>query len=689
MPIRPYKSLVLAVALAAAGASAQDNTLESIVVTADRQQSVLRDLSSSITTVNAEALKTVQAVHINEALMRVPGTWVSRGNGQEHLTAIRSPVLSGAGSCGSFQMSQDGIPLHGVGFCNVNQLFEANSEQAGAVEVIRGPGSVLFGANALHGSINVISAPVQDETGGSLSLEAGSYGYKRVLGSLNVNQGAHGLRLDANGTSDEGYKHDSGYDQQKFTLSHRYRGNGLTATTVLNGSNLNQETAGYVEGFEAYKDAALKKFNPNPEAYRDVQSLRLHSRIDIDLSSGMLSLTPYFRRMDMDFAQHFLPGVPLEENGHDSFGLQTMYSQASGPLQWMAGIDYEYSDGYLRETQFQPADPDNAFLNATLPIGRHYDYEVVAQMISPYAQLRWELGARDQLNLGLRYEWREYDYDNAMSAGRLREDGTPCPMGGCRYSRPADRSDDFDNVSAQIGWIHDFDDSQQLYVNVARAFRVPETSEMYRLQNAQVVADLDSEELLGVELGYRATRGSLSYSAALYHMDKDNVIFQDSDRNNVSGGETRHKGVEFGLDYALSDTLRWQFAASYARHHYGANIAPQGVTVNIDGNEIDTSPKWTGSSQLLWEVAAGHSLEAEWVHMGSYYTNEANTNKYEGHDLLNLRWLASLPNNWNLGLRVTNLLDRDYAERADFGFGNDRYFVGQPRSWYLTLGTSF
>ena len=32
-----------------------------------------------------------------------------------------------------------------------------------------------------------------------------------------------------------------------------------------------------------------------------------------------------------------------------------------------------------------------------------------------------------------------------------------------------------------------------------------------------------------------------------------------------------------------------------------------------------------------------------------------------------------------------NLADREYAERADFGFGEERYFVGAPRSLYLGL----
>ena len=32
-----------------------------------------------------------------------------------------------------------------------------------------------------------------------------------------------------------------------------------------------------------------------------------------------------------------------------------------------------------------------------------------------------------------------------------------------------------------------------------------------------------------------------------------------------------------------------------------------------------------------------------------------------------------------------NLTDTDYAERADYGFGQERYFVGEPRSLFWTL----
>ena len=116
-------------------------------------------------------------------------------------------------------------------------------------------------------------------------------------------------------------------------------------------------------------------------------------------------LTPYIRDTDMEFLMHFLPGTPVEENGHSSFGLQSMYSSMlTTDLEWIAGIDLEFTDGYLRQTQ--------AGGFGSFPAGRQYDFDVDAQLISPYAQFKFQSTEKDQLSLGLRYELLEYDYDN-------------------------------------------------------------------------------------------------------------------------------------------------------------------------------------------------------------------------------------------------------------------------------------
>ena len=92
---------------------------------------------------------------------------------------------------------------------------------------------------------------------------------------------------------------------------------------ITQSANLNQETAGSVDGFEAYKDSDLQDANPNPEAYRDAWSMRLYSAASTQLNdSSTLEITPYVRANDMEFLMHFLPWQPVEENDHQSLGLR-------------------------------------------------------------------------------------------------------------------------------------------------------------------------------------------------------------------------------------------------------------------------------------------------------------------------------------------------------------------------------
>ena len=98
--------------------------LEEIIVRAEASIVTSTKTAGSGSAVNAETLELVRANHIHEALVRIPGVWVSRGSGQEHLTAIRSGVLTGPGACGGFLFLEDGIPIRPAGFCNVNNLFD-------------------------------------------------------------------------------------------------------------------------------------------------------------------------------------------------------------------------------------------------------------------------------------------------------------------------------------------------------------------------------------------------------------------------------------------------------------------------------------------------------------------------------------------------------------------------------------
>ncbi|MGA0151484.1 MAG: TonB-dependent receptor plug domain-containing protein, partial [Luminiphilus sp.] len=247
------------------------STLETVIVTASRTDQVADQLPSAWVALDEETIALVAAQHSNQLFNRVSGAWVSRGNGQESLISLRSPVLTGAGSCGAFITAQDGISLRAPGFCNVNQLFDANLLQAGAVEVLKGPAAVVFGSNALHGIINVITRPVAS-TPNQVSVEAGSRDYYR----LSASGATQTVAVSAQTSRYGGYQADSGYTQHKATMRLDREWNEWLIDGALEASELDQETAGYIQGFEAYKDKAASKENPNPEAYRDAWSARGH-----------------------------------------------------------------------------------------------------------------------------------------------------------------------------------------------------------------------------------------------------------------------------------------------------------------------------------------------------------------------------------------------------------------------------
>jgi hypothetical protein len=132
LPRRAHVALLALVTAPPLVPARPEGLLDEVVVTAQRRPEPLARIGASLSRIGPGITGVIDRSHAAEALNRVPGVLMQRGSGQESLLAIRSPVLTGAGACGAFLMLEDGFPLRPVGFCNVNQLFEANTSQAAA-----------------------------------------------------------------------------------------------------------------------------------------------------------------------------------------------------------------------------------------------------------------------------------------------------------------------------------------------------------------------------------------------------------------------------------------------------------------------------------------------------------------------------------------------------------------------------
>ncbi|HVF17040.1 MAG TPA: TonB-dependent receptor, partial [Steroidobacteraceae bacterium] len=208
----------------------------------------------------------------------------------------------------------------------------------------------------------------------------------------------------------------------------------------------------------------------------------------------------------------------------------------------------------------------------------------------------------------------------------------------------------------------------------------------YRLQRQQSIAELDAERIDSVELGVRGELGPVRYSIAAFVMEKDNVIFRDSSAFNVSAGRTDHQGVEYELAWSPIDVLTLAAAGAYAEHTYEFDRLVEGGETIISGRDVDTAPRHVHSARINWRFMPDAIAELEWQSIGSYWLDATNAHEYGGHDLLNLRLGYNFMENWSATLRVNNVADRDYADRADYAFGNYRYFPGRGRSVFVEVG---
>jgi iron complex outermembrane receptor protein len=660
-----------------------DETITELVVTSQRREQPRLMHAGNIDRLDTTTISDVQHHHIHELLTRVSGVWLSRASGQEHLTAIRSPVLTGGGSCGAFLFLEDGIPIRPAGFCNVNSLFEIDTEQADSIEVIRGPGNALYGSNALHGIINVLMPMPGPSRTPLASLEIGANAFYRARADLPFQTESPWLASIVY-ADDGGFRDDAGHQQGKMHAKRDWELNDSKLTVGFTATDLDQDTAGYILGKNAYRDSAVNRSNPSPEAFREASSQRLYGIWTREFERFDLDLRPYARHSDMRFLQHFLPGQPLEENGHVSAGLIATASFGETNHRTIVGFDVEWSDMFLQQSQDGPTE-GSPFLVETRPQGAHYDFDVTTFGVAPYIQTDFRVNDQLTIGAGLRVDYLRYDYNNGMLTGNTRDDGSLCGFGGCLYSRPASRTDEFTNVAPKLSLSYRLRESSIAFATLSRGFRAPQTTELYRLQSGQQVADLDSERVDAFEVGVRTKRQEWSVDIALFAMQKHDSIFRDAEGFNVTGARSTHRGVEIAADWQLHSDWFLAVDATYARHTYDFNaVALRGETFSA-GRDVDTAPHWLGSIELQYVPNDTVDIGLQWTAIGRYYLDAENQFRYPGHSIANLRTGVRLSSALRLILRLNNVTDRDIADRADYAFGNYRYFPGRGRELFAEI----
>ena len=676
--------------------------IEEMIVMATTQAESEHNLAIN----SVQNISFTQPNHIAQSLNSLPGVRINQSTREENFRTIRSLPFTGDGSCNNFLFFENDISLRTSTFCNVNSLFDSYYEQRQRIEVLRDLNAAFQGSGAVHRSIYVISPGFRKSPETDLGIFYDSLNKR----NLSLDHRSEKWISQISVTKDKGYKDNSNYTQQNILLKALQEGVNWTLIHHLNLMNIDQNTATYVTNFtqqeltkdptlsrnNAYLDENRKRENSNTDAFKKAQSLRYNLKFNLQTDAGgEFLLTPYIHSNRMDYTLHFLPGSPLEERGHASLGLQSSYTKTHhNGWNVSTGFDFDYSRDDLKQSQsktvnFFPGSEKN------FPAGDHYDYRVNVATTALFAQVDKTIGYWNIL-AGIRLKHARFDYDNQLS------DGNACPPDAsiCHYTRARDGVRHFYNWSPRASLTWQYLDQQYSYLRLSREFRTPHTRDLYRLEEGQKTANIDSEKIEAIELGFNGViTNHLAYQISSYYVQKDNVIIQTQGRLRINNQKTRHQGIEAEINY--SPNYHWLLSLSsiYGKHRYNSNVnlfASENSKGEIKGNIIDNAPRHLHSLQIKWFINDNNELAFDTQYLGRYFLDAENEFQYPGHTLSHLHFRTQLVNHWKLSASIINIGNKNFAYHADIttrpnGQGEfvERYFIGEPRNIRVSLTKTF
>ena len=145
-----------------------------IVISATKLEQPITESPSSISVITAEDIKAIGATTLNEVLETVPGLHVSMSQ-----IITPQPVYTFRGIRAEFNtpvlLLRNGVPITTAAFGGRVFGFRQPVESISRIEVIRGPGSAVYGADAMAGVINIITKDADEIDGTQVGARTGSF----------------------------------------------------------------------------------------------------------------------------------------------------------------------------------------------------------------------------------------------------------------------------------------------------------------------------------------------------------------------------------------------------------------------------------------------------------------------------------------------------------------------------------
>ncbi len=654
---------------------------------------------ASITVINNAELKKGGYQEVGKALERSPGFVWGNPPAEPANYSMRGFTSN------QVMIQRDGIWLGPALITGRPQ----NGFNLDRIEVLKGPASVLHGQGAIGATLNMITK--KPETGSKSSYEfLSSYGR---FDSVKVGFGAGAqlnenlwFRFDGSEYSSDGYVDNADPKSRNFTGSLLWKPNDQLKVTwgvdyledklqnywgtpiVTEGfatQPLDGVVAGTVSGGGAAIDERMRfvNYNVNDEVAKSHQiltTLDLNWKQNNNLSFKNYS---YFIHADREWRNSenytFNSATNLIDRDRffvahlqNTFGnrLSGKYKSAIAGMenQSLLGIDSSYID-FERKTQ-PLASPGS--VNAFAPVSSSFGGSPSSFRLNPTQVLTVAaffeniLSVTEKLKLvvGLRQDHIE------LSRLKLND-----PTAGGPFDR------NFDPFSWRVGAVYELTPSMNIYAQMSSGAD-PLGSDIF-LVNSNQNFDLAKSQQWEAGLKSRFMDGKGEMTLAVYHIERQNILIQDTN-SSVVGGEGGQRSTGFEFEGLLQVTPKWRVGTNTSFTH-----AEFGIFDTVSGNTPANVPEWVVNAWTNYSNVAGMPVDVG----GTFrFVDDRFNTRFNNIEMLAYK-TVDLHATYKRGkgrftARLTNLFDEAYALWGDEFYSN-QLILGSPRAFEISAQFDF
>ncbi len=678
------------------------------------------------TTIDRSQFDNRPSFSVGDVLRDSPGISVKQGNGPRDLgISIRGSNARNGFGIRNLVIFEDGFPVTQPDGLSRSDLIDPRAY--GAIDVIRGPSSALYGNYATGGALNFRSRPGGTIDGVEYGVDGGSFGYLNNYLAAGKKVGAFDASLFASDARGDGFIGNSWFNTQtvnflatlqatpddRFTvkLINNDLSIRLPIRLSLNQYYQNPFQQGCATGATAAPACGtVALFNNGFNGTRDTETavqagLGRNDRRSIvggRWEHDFDNQTTWRNQFVFDDRNISQPtGTTSAIGDFPSYNYMSDVTKRGE----IFGMDATSYFGGFYNTLSWSSDTRNVMPggNATLGllsanvVGEHTNYGLRAreelkltQSVTAIAGVGWETTHLKGINTAYAYAV----LNNPAATRTLTS---------------ADK--EFQNIAPELALLYKLNSEWLVRGRVAAGYGTPQVGNLFVIANGQFGnnTQLNTQRNLGYDLGFDWTpNAAVKISlTGFYEFFRDELVTQATPAGAPNASYTfnapksEHRGVELAADWKFYPG--WRFTAAYTYldqfyTEYTENLTNGTVfSFNRAGNRIPGISPNELTTRLSYDELSGSLkgvgafVEVQWK--DSFYMDNANLLKAPGYELVNLNvhYKTDLASDYlktlSLYLEVRNVFDRTYVASAN-NIGNSVTTLGVQNPASVLVNTT-